>query len=578
MSTLLLSNEKQNSTLDTSLDQLRHKAASMLGKEVAKTLAKKDFERVLGDTDSTIEAMEKQLATIDSNDSDQDRAPEAPAGAPKGFPETTDVENELRELGAAGLSLRGRAKAALGLPNLYIAKGSIWLHGRTLAKREAYAKMTPEAQAAEQKRAERYGKIATWGAAGLTLAMSAARFYATRDVTMATGMYSTSYGDLRTMSSEKDLTVDGSAGGSTVATASENRVRGSEEYPQHEAAGGIFELPRSSDMFIYNPLEDPALSPEKKGNDFGPALSFDARDKQLGLPAGMTDLAANRWTNSPEEFATIMSKLGLVENDATSINDLAEQMKAHPETYQDNYIKVIQILTDPRTKIHEEAITAPYGSYYAVNGGGDAVIAYDNYVNHGGTMIVIETPDGKTICLRKECGGQPIDLLLQPKATQVRPVYQPQGGGEPALVADKPRVVVPEQPEKPTPTPEPSPEPTLEPQPEPEPEPQPEPETPLFPKGDRSPTNLDTIQGLGQRREPAAVADTQQTDAGGRDIGGGTIKAPVTESFRGTETDAEAGADTADSNKETVKTSGSTDSNNEQRTNSGEGAPSGPAE
>lgn len=173
--------------------------------------------------------------------------------------------------------------------------------------------------------------------------------------------------------------------------------------------------------FAYNPAENPFYAPGKLGvHDLGTPLQADAI-ADGGRPAGFNDLVNNRWTNSPEQFASIYSAMnshGLPDN-MTAANALGEEFKVNPVAMQTAHSEVMTILNDPSTTISQHEIHNPYSSEYGVDmGNGNMDLAWDDHVDQGGTKTVIEYTDPatgarKVLELRNECGGQRI-VEMQP--------------------------------------------------------------------------------------------------------------------------------------------------------------------
>lgn len=174
-------------------------------------------------------------------------------------------------------------------------------------------------------------------------------------------------------------------------------------------------------MFTYNPGENPFYAPGKLGvHDLGTPLQADAI-ADGGRPAGFNDLVNNRWTNSPEQFASIYSAMnthGLPDNMAAA-NALGEEFKVNPVAMQTAHSEVMTILNDPTTTISQQEIHNPYSSEHGVDmGNGNMDLAWDDHVDQGGTKTVIEYTDPNTgarkvLELRNECGGQRI-VEMQP--------------------------------------------------------------------------------------------------------------------------------------------------------------------
>lgn len=162
------------------------------------------------------------------------------------------------------------------------------------------------------------------------------------------------------------------------------------------------------DGFKYDPGQDPFYLPGKQGvHDFGAPLQANPLDG--AKPAGWNDWTQTRLTNSPEQLASIATGLGVDGQTDANMNQLAEQFKADPKLMSHYHEEVERILNDPSTKVREEAITGPYASLYEWDQNGDGVLARDDYVNEGGTKMIIEfgPADNRQVMeIRKECGGQ----------------------------------------------------------------------------------------------------------------------------------------------------------------------------
>ncbi len=367
----------------------------------------------------------KETEQLAQNDPEEEMSHEAvdSIGAPTGFPETDDIQKELDEVGPVATSLRSKVMYQLGRPITALYSK---MYDKTLAHAKYFKSLSEEEQQAHK---EKVGRRATLVALGAAAIYGITKMNPLDMMPSASGTRSIDaeeFGGVKNATHQVELSVGGNA------PDVEKPVFGTRTFEAGD--------------FAYNPLEDPALSSAKKGNDFGPALRALPNDEAMKWPGGLSDLINDRWINSPEEFATVMSKLDLVDNNADAINSLGEKMKASPELYHENYAKVMEKLA--KADISEQAITSPYGSYYAVNAGGNAVIAYDNYVDHGGTAIVIKV-DGKEVWLRKDCGGQAIDLkprtVSQPTYSEPTRTYTPpQETYTPPTTPDVP--VVPENP------------------------------------------------------------------------------------------------------------------------------------
>lgn len=362
---------------------------------------------------------------------EQETAPAEMIGAPTGFPETKDIEVVLETTNPLTVSWRTKFMYAVNWPITTI-------YGKMFDNAQKYSQKLQgwsdeEKQAHIEKVGRRSTALAALGALGLAAytAITKTNF----DIT-APGSSSnlreqaTSHGNVALMDSEHRNASSQSTVRSSVESESKYDV------PQ---AGAHHEL---SD-FAYNPAQDPTLSPLKHGNDFGPAPNVDPQDAKANMNA-----AAESWRHSPGSFATVMSKLGLVKNDAASINQLAEDMKAHPNVFQANYNLVMDKLAD--AKIHIEPVTGPYGSYYAVNiGGGKSVIAYDPYVQGDGYMLVVEPKDSPAFSLHGKCLFQPSDYVQQAPAKPA--VHLPQTTSvAPEQPVTPVRPVQPVQPSTPT--------------------------------------------------------------------------------------------------------------------------------
>ncbi|MFZ2545146.1 MAG: hypothetical protein WAW80_04165 [Candidatus Saccharimonadales bacterium] len=359
--------------------------------------------------DGVIAQMERKLSEDNNEEINGLEITTSTIGAPEGFPSTLQVEslnNEREELGPVKFSLRQMAKNTLNLPNT----SATWAYGklfdRYLKSNEKFQKMSIEQQIAHVEKMGKIGGIGmTLGMTGLTL-VGISRLTHFNPLDALNDLYEPQKktfdsNDIKLANNTASLDIDGRHPVSTRDVLPDR--------PMFE--GGL--------NFHYDPALDPgSVLSGKHHNDFGPGLQINPLDKTAGYPDGTYDLLRNHLPRSPKEFATILSKFdrGGVSNDATSINRAGDIMSQKPEVFQKEYTDFIAYLKE-HSKIEEKPITGPYGSYYIVDDGhGNLTVAYDNYVDNGGTMMVITTDDGKVICLRKECGGQPIDFIPnQPK-------------------------------------------------------------------------------------------------------------------------------------------------------------------
>ena len=221
-----------------------------------------------------------------------------------------------------------------------------------------------------------------------------------------------------------DINLAGSQSTTTPNTFEEFYLGKQQEY-KDSLANGIH----------YNMAEDPFFGGDKlRPHDFGAPLLSSDLDKP-GQPAGFGELTQNRWKESPEQFATIMTGINLdptfADNDE-GINSLGEHLKNNPDYYKLQYDRAMGLMSAPDTKITEVWKDGNYGSLYEVDNNGDGVIAKDNNVNHGNQrVIVIEYTDAngnrQKLELNTECGGQRRWDVAQPVVQQV--VETPQGSG-----------------------------------------------------------------------------------------------------------------------------------------------------
>lgn len=300
----------------------------------------------------------------------------------------------------------------------------------------------------------------------------------------------------------------------------------------------------------YNMAEDPFFGGDKlRPHDFGAPLLGSDLDKP-GQPAGFGELTQNRWKESPEQFATIMTGINLdpafADNDE-GINSLGEHLKNNPDYYKLQYDRAMGLMSAPDTKITEVWKDGNYGSLYEVDNNGDGVIAKDNNVNHGNQrVIVIEYTDAngnrQKLELNTECGGQRRWDVAQPVVQQV--VETPQGSGPAPVTNYYEQPTTSYTPETPTgngpPPKEVTPPPTTTP-PTTTPPTTPPPVTPpvnppvtppVTPpgeqKGNAHPAN-EWVAPMGPGEfmpEPVPVETVVTTDPG-RDIGGGQTQAPI---------------------------------------------------
>ncbi len=192
--------------------------------------------------------------------------------------------------------------------------------------------------------------------------------------------------------------------------------------------------------FKYDPKENPFYRAKAGDHDLGGALRGFPADGNR--PAGFSDLTQNRWTDSPEQFASICSAMGLngTPDNLTAANALAEHFKAAPGDMSKAHGEVMKIINDPSTKVYTKQIVGPYQSEYGVDmGHGNMNLAWDDYVDQGGTKTVIEYKDPRTglmrtLELRNDCGGQrmvemerpPVPVYAQETSSES---YVPQGTG-----------------------------------------------------------------------------------------------------------------------------------------------------
>ncbi len=223
-------------------------------------------------------------------------------------------------------------------------------------------------------------------------------------------------------------------------------------------------LPPIEHDFTYHPHENPFYAPGKIGiHDMGPALDGDPQ--MMGKP-GLHDLTQNRWVNSPEQFASVVSAMGLdhLPDNMQTAEALAEEFKINPGLMADTHERVMEILHDPATKIETGVpIENPYSSEYGVDAGnGDVRLAWDDYVDHGGTKTVITFKNPttglmETLELRENCGGQRIEEHPAP-APAPEPVYKPPTTYEAPQATYNPPVVHEQPPQAPPPPQTPRPE------------------------------------------------------------------------------------------------------------------------
>lgn len=336
-----------------------------------------------------------------------------------------------------------------------------------------------------------------------------------------------------------DINLAGSQSTTTPKTFEEFYLGKQQEY-KDSLANGIH----------YNMAEDPFFGGDKlRPHDFGAPLLGSDLDKP-GQPAGFGELTQNRWKESPEQFATIMTGINLdpafADNDE-GINSLGEHLKNNPDYYKLQYDRAMGLMSAPDTKITEVWKDGNYGSLYEVDNNGDGVIAKDNNVNHGNQrVIVIEYTDAngnrQKLELNTECGGQRRWDVAQPVVQQV--VETPQGSGPAPVTNYYEQPTTSYTPETPTgngpPPKEVTPPPTTTP-PTTTPPTTPPPVTPpvnppvtppVTPpgeqKGNAHPAN-EWVAPMGPGEfmpEPVPVETVVTTDPG-RDIGGGQTQAPI---------------------------------------------------
>jgi hypothetical protein len=379
-------------------------------------------------------------------------------GAPEGFPSTAELGADEND--PVGSSLGALSRRILGAPNRGVVKAYGFVFDRSLKKLARFNEMSAEQQIAHVEKTGR--NITLFGATAIVA------YGLSRVVPLDTFTFDNSKSSaLPPLEPRKVNDQEVQLATRTVALDVDGRHEVSTADIQGILPNGNKD-PHALSSFMYDFDSDPGRQASgKHGNDFGLTLESPATDK---WPAGFSELIDKRWMDSPKEFATVMSKLGLVENNPDAINKLAEQMQAPggEKLFQENYLKVREIMD--RATVTEQPITGPYGSYYVVDKDGKLTIAYDSYVSktdgNWGTMYVIEV-DGKKVCLRRQCGGQPIDMLPKPVVRQLQPTqsyayreqittHQPQRPSTPSTptnpeTPDAPETPeVPEEPEVPT--------------------------------------------------------------------------------------------------------------------------------
>lgn len=297
-----------------------------------------------------------------------------------------------------------------------------------------------------------------------------------------------------------------------------------------EARWKLFE--QQEGRFHYNKGDNPFFDPNKpSAHAMGPALES-RPELDMGID-GWNDLVQDRWVNSPEQFASVVSAMGIdgVPSDIDSADSLAEHFKVTPSAHADMHGKVIDLLNEPTTKVYEEPILNDYASEYGVGNPatGDVDLAWDNEVNgQRGTKIVIEFKDPNTgemrkIELRKECGGQRIvEFQPAPVAEVPRSVWNP---STPVVNVETPRPPVPvDNPQPPVqpPIPEVPQPPVIPPIPD-------NPNPPIIDDGKqgRNPGSF-ADQGSGPLTGPIEVIQSV-IGGGGRPIGGGLFETPHTD-------------------------------------------------
>ena len=516
--------------------------------------------------------MEASIRDVDSSDPDQDRLEATADNAP---------------LAKTAQHIRN----ALNLPNRLITKGYSKIFDKMLKDKLHFQAMTEEEQ---QAHIEKVGRRTTVGAYAVA-AFGALYFAVTKQHvldsvyvgggntgtadTLATSATEapTANTQVKLMTYEKALTVDGSGGtpGGLLETPELSR--------QHEM-DFLSTNGRVRNDFNNIPV-DTLNDPANRGHFPGyTALREQFEKSPDELAAQLRQIQAIEMANGvkldiiPDEFRDLAMKPG--EGQEAYIARLGEAIHNNSDLHDiltQGALKYIEVNARPL-----QDLTSNYSANYIVIENGKPSVRFDDFVQSADPndkVLLLSDTEG----IRFPC-GQCIKIYKDAPVAQ-QPVYAPQGGPvyrAPSVPEPTPQPRPSAPPAAETPAPTPIPEvPTIPVVPEVPviPEPEPELPTPSEVKGDRQPTFMDTIQGPGELRPPARVDSEVRTSGGGRVIGDGNkVSPPVTERFRGGPTSAEAGASTADSNTTTIDTSGPMTNNNDERTNSGDGAPTGPAE
>jgi hypothetical protein len=480
--------------------------------------------------------------------------------------------------------------------NYYLTTWMLARAEKEQKRQEILSKLSPEEREKRLRRTARWTTAASLGGGVLYLAVT--KGHVTDLMWDSSGSGSGAYDHDVPPADTHDVPPPDGQGGDGSAYIQHDGNNASPDQP------GTPDNPQNVTDFNYQQATDPARDPGKHGNDWGTAVHYRPEDAQHGNAAGHTEFFDERVKKSPEEFSATLSEFGLNGKDGTSINQLAEQMANDPKLAESKYDELMKLINS--AKVTQMRYDGDYGSYYAVsNPDGSVSLSYDDYVNSASNrqyygddwnlFTVYELPNGEKHYAHVGCGYQwshlpphipsppPTEVVQQTTPTHAQQLHSPPQVTRysPPPPPDVPVERTPPPPQNTPPPPQNTPPPPIDTPPPPVNTPPPPENTP--PPNDSklgvSPTFNDvTNLGSGNLEPPAPVNSTPITNPGGRDIGGGQVTQPVQEQYRGTPVPSQSGAQSVDANNNRSPATGSSTSNNEARTNSGAGAPTGPAE
>lgn len=524
------------------IEELREKAAKVLGERAAKSLSMEDFVRVIGkDQVAEMSRIESKVmqetegspestlpADFDDYDYDTLEA-QAKAGA------------ELEPL-RAGVSERlgfSWVKGAGLYANAVMFGGA--LKERRDARLEAKLKNKTMEEQLEflDKWGQRQARLKKIGAYTIGLGLTAWTFKAGAD-------------------SMLPMFLDGGNQSGAPKLPGEGFTPDSQE-PRSDGVALMNEEkpldPTALDKAVLKTYNNSDASFYDYGNktfrgDFGPAVKASANDGMYG--AGFSDWMS-RNKHEPNGLANLVSGLKLEGHGDTLAdrNNLANIYDNDKMAHAKADLLVQAELRNPdKFRIETTDINFKYNTTYMVDVNGDPVIATQANTDHGGTAFKITNKaTGEVTYWRKECGAYqqiwPIHEAPVKKSTFVEtPTYRPRGGSTPQYESNPtPTRRTPPTTSTPPSTPE-TPETPVTPPTEP-PIDNPPVTPPLEHKQDRGPDHEKKSQLDSGPLTPAFPVQTGVDTSTGRDIGGGRAEAPVRDTVtnqQGTQSGAESRA------------------------------------